>query len=215
MIGRGIIATLLVAAVIVWQHEPMATEPAPSSAVDPCSTYFHTDISNAGLVSCPAGDGHTLAEVGTGIDLWVKDFLGNPGAGIPGSDIWLIAAFGELALCGGSGSCDADAPTDALGFTTIRNTTIAAGGCSNYVCVVVQGMVVEDPANCSDPALAPIIVRSPDLDGDLDVDVTDFVMFATAWPPGSYDECVDLDLDGEVALRDLAYFALHFLHRCE
>ena len=218
MVRKGFIVAFLLMGIAAWQQDPMATEPAPSALVDPCSSHFNIDTQGVTLIVCPLGDGHSFEHVGAGIDLWVKDYLGNPIQGMPASDIWLIDCdpLGEMVLCGGSGSCDADAATDALGFTTIRNATIAAGGCADGISVVVQGMVVMDQGSaCAAPRCVAVSIRSPDLTGDLYVSIADLVTFAQAWPPHPYDGCADLDGDTEVALRDLAYLALHWQHTCE
>lgn len=54
--------------------------------------------------------------------------------------------------------------------------------------------------------------KSPDLDGDGDVDLADLARFATGYPPNPYMFCADYNCDGMVSLPDLAIFAIHFFH---
>ncbi len=52
--------------------------------------------------------------------------------------------------------------------------------------------------------------HSPDLDGNGEVAVVDFALFATAF--GTADVCSDFDCSGDVSIVDFALFATHFLH---
>jgi hypothetical protein len=213
-----LLALLLSTGVLAWQQGPMATETESTAVVDPCSSLAGMgEMPPASIVVCPRGDGHTLLEAGAWLYLEIKDAAGDPIWGIPGSDFWLVNVdpTGDMVLCGGSGSCDADSATNEMGFTTMRDATIAAGGCADWLSVIVQGMYIMEPYTCVNPLAFEIYVRSPDFDGDLTVDNNDLTTLLSAWPPLGYSACVDLDDDGEIALRDLAYFALHYNHSCE
>ena len=129
----------------------------------------------------------------------------------PDPDIWLIDVdLTDLVLCGGHRSSNADSATGPDGTTTMSLTTLAAGGCTDGVAVVIQGFVIVDPENCSVYQEHPIAVRSPDLDGSLTVDVVDLALFSMHFPPQAYDSCCDFDLNGVIDLVDLARFAQHF-----
>jgi len=61
-------------------------------------------------------------------------------------------------------------------------------------------------------AAAPGGHKSPDLNADTMVNITDLAIFASAWPPGPYMYCADYNCDGVIAIADLAIFAAHWLH---
>jgi hypothetical protein len=54
--------------------------------------------------------------------------------------------------------------------------------------------------------------KSPDLDWNGIVNIVDFAIFATAWPPGPYMFCADYDCNGIINIVDLALFAAHYMH---
>jgi hypothetical protein len=62
----------------------------------------------------------------------------------------------------------------------------------------------------------PLVLVSPDVNGDLAVDLGDFSMFAAGFPspPKLYDPRLDFDGDGVVNLADFSLFAQHWQHRC-
>jgi hypothetical protein len=176
---------------------------------DPCDP----DATSAGgcLFVCPQGDGVRLDDIGATIDIWVV-FDGVPVEGIPHNDIWVMGCdpLEQLSLCGGSQACSADGPTDSEGHTTISGT-IAAGGYSNGLDVVVSGIALYDKSTgCTTYLCLPVATRSPDINGDLLVDLTDLATFASVFTPGLYDERMDFNCDGAVGLIDLSMFAPHF-----
>ncbi|NIM20713.1 MAG: hypothetical protein GTO51_10880 [Candidatus Latescibacteria bacterium] len=172
----------------------------------------NSSASSAGghVLICPEGDGKTLSYAGATITVTLKDYNGDPIPGVPAADFWLIGCLDGINLCGGSRSINADHPTDANGQTTISGTIIG-GGCDDGLHVVALGILVGCP-----PTSLQIKVRSPDINGDLTVDLVDFVTFALGFPnpPNSYDECLDFNDDGVINLIDVALFALHFVHSC-
>ena len=167
-----------------------------------------TVITNGGLLmTCPAGDGQTLENIGGTITITVRSMCPEwpeplPIAGIPASDIWLWSE--GMILCGGSSSSNADGPTDSEGTTTISGS-VASGGYSQTVHVVVMGILLGEMTNLS--------VVSPDMNQDLIVDLSDFVEFSLAFLE-SYDIRADMNGDGSVNLLDFVLFAGHYLHSC-
>jgi hypothetical protein len=216
--GKLVVLSLIAAALLCWQVMPASVNSANSGIVDPCSS----SASSAGgcYVVCPQGDGPALNVLGPAlgdatISVTVKDQTGAAIAGIPAADLWLIGWTDNLALCGGAGSINASAATDANGQTTI-NGVLAAGGCDDGVVVVVQGTILVDPNDCSTPLCLPIDVRSPDGDGSLGVVSTDFTQFANAWVPlgGVYDKCMDFNCDSTIDSIDFTTFVNHWQHSC-
>jgi hypothetical protein len=216
--GKLVVLSLIAVALLCWQVMPASVDSANSGIVDPCST----SASSAGgcWVICPQGDGPPLnalspaAGDGT-IFVTVKDQTGAPVVGVPAADFWLLGWTDNVVLCGGSGSINATAATIGDGTTTIAGSW-GAGGCDNGVIVVVQSVVILDPNNWTTPLCLPVLVRSPDVDGSLAVDLVDFAMFGDHWQPAGkpYGECWDYDCDADVDLTDFAVFGGHWLHLC-
>jgi len=203
---------LLLLCLIVFLSGTSSRTPthASSGIYDPCSSYTHfLQPGTRCLITCPKGDGSSLAIGGNQIVVVSRDNTGQPIAGILASDYWLIGVS-ELSLCGGSGSIDADSNGNADGRTTISGK-LDAGGCSDEIMVVVTGVVIGCP-----PTRLAISVRSPDMDGDLYVGLTNFSRFGRAYPSTlqPYDSCCDFDCDGDVDLGDFSIFGQHWLHRC-
>jgi hypothetical protein len=211
--GKFVVLAVMAAALLSWQMMPAGVDSANSGIVDPCSS---TAASAGGCwLICPQGDGDALSTIGATISITVKDATGAAIAGIPASDFWVIGWNDNLALCGGSGSINADAASDANGDATISGS-LAAGGCDTGVQVVVQGTVIADPADWANPLCLSIVAVSPDYNKDLLVDIIDFSIFGPAFPspPNAYDPCLDYDCNGIIDIIDFSIFGQHYLHSC-
>jgi len=170
----------------------------------------HSTVSTQGgvLLACPSGDGPRLEDIGGTVSITVRSMCpGWPGplpiAGIPATDIWLWSD--GLVLCGGSSSSNADGPTDSEGQTTISGP-VASGGYAGTIHVVVMGILLGE--------LPTLTIVSPDIDGDLQVDLVDLAAFAVAYT-GAFDPRADMDGNGLLDLRDLSLFAAHWQHVCD
>ncbi len=199
---------------------------ATAGIIDPCGSTVEmfTDGLNQTLAvkcyfACPQGDTATFRSAGFWFAFLIKDLLGNPVGGLPATDFWLVDCdpAADLALCAGSASSNADSATNSNGRTTMSQTTLAVGGCVDFVQPVVQGLVFQDPASAP-PCQARcynLKVRSCDLNGDLKMDLIDLSSFAGKYPPQAYNKCADFDCNGVVNLQDLSNFALHYAgHKC-
>jgi hypothetical protein len=217
--GKFVVLTVIAAALLSWQIMPASVDTANSGIVDPCSsTAFTACPAPAGgcLYVCPQGDGPTLAQTGCVISVCAKDQTGTPIAGIPAADFWVEGCTGAMVLCGGSGSSNADSASSTNGCTTMSGA-VAAGGCDIGLIVVIQGVIVKDQATaCTTDKCLPIAIRSPDINGDLIVDIIDLSLFAVGYtsPPKPYDPCLDFNCDGLVDIIDFSIFAQHYLHVC-
>lgn len=170
-----------------------------------------TTVAGSGLV-CPSGDGGVLPDIA----VHIIDTNGIPIERILGCDFWLIDCdpLNDLALCSGSYSSNALDYTDTSG-NTIMHGPISGGGCAQGLSVVVMGLLVKDPAtSCTTDICLPITVHSPDIDGNLEVDLVDLSVLGQAWPPAPYSFCADLNDSGAIDLVDLVEFALHIGHGC-
>lgn len=165
----------------------------------------------AWAVNCPAGDGERLDEargdLGYDLDATItvilRDLNYDPIPNFPATDLWLETEDPQIVVCPGGTTADAD--TDSNGETTFSGP-FQAGGCGSGVRVMVNGMAI--PA-----APLDLTFVSPDLDGNLVVDLSDVVIFAMSYF-GAYDPCCDLRHDGTINLSDLVVLAMHLGHSC-
>jgi hypothetical protein len=194
---------------------------ASAGIIDPCNSECHIGLTLSGdncVLVCPGGDGDQISAkvAGGAIFITVRDGSNDPIPGIPATDFWLVDCdpLGEMVLCGGSASSNATAATSSAGETTMEGD-IAAGGCADGLSVIVQGFVIEQgtPPDCT-PICLGINVRSPDMNGDLAVNLLDFGLFGAAYPPNAYVKCADFDCSSTVDLLDFSAFGLHYNHSC-
>ncbi len=218
--GKLVVLSLIAAALLCWQVMPASVSTVNSGFVDPCSSSASIVGSGYCWVICPLGDAAALSSLSPAvgdatISVTVRDQTGAAIPGIPAADFWLIGWADALALCGGSGSINATAGSDVNGQTTI-NAAMFGGGCDEGVAVVVQGTIILDPANWTDPLCLDIKVRSPDGDGDLEVFSLDFTQFGNSWTAlgGVYDACMDFDCNSISNSIDFTVFGNHWQHIC-
>ena len=213
MILSGMIALAVTGALLLTGAPPFA-QTTPGLPV--------VNATGAGgcYVTCPAGDGDGLADIGAVITVTATDPTGAPIAGIPASDYWLIGCEDDIVLCSGSAAINADSASNSAGVTTISGRLVA-GGCDHSLVVVVQGIVATDPSGSGEWLCLPYDTKSPDITGnggvvDLVVDIVDLAALAMGYksPPKVYDACFDFNCDGSVGLIDFAIFAQHYLHNC-
>jgi hypothetical protein len=201
---------------------------ASAGIIDPCNSTCVISGTGGGtapwgLFICPAGDTNNwddqqgLPGSGDGFiaSLVIVELVtGDPIPNIPGSDFWVVDCdpVNDIALCGGSASTGADSTTNAAGATTIGGFGgTAGGGCANGASVIVQGSVLLDPATgCTTDLCKQILFRSPDITGDLAISLADLTTFSFSFPPNAYDQCCDMNVDGNITLADLSLFAFHF-----
>ncbi len=133
------------------------------------------------------------------ITLLLLDGNYNPVANFPSEDMWLESRDAGLIPCPGGTSADAN--TDAAGTTTWA-TPLHAGGHSQAITdVIVNGARLE---------LAPgleLSFNSPDINGDLMVDLTDVQLFVLDFF-SVFNFRSDFHRDGTVNLSDISHMAL-------
>lgn len=221
--GKLVFLSLIAAALLCWQVMPASVDTVNSGIVDPCSSSASIVGGPYCWIVCPQGDGPPLNALLPGpltgdatITVTVKDQTGTPIAGIPANDFWLVGCEGYIVLCGGAGSIDATAATDALGQTTINGSMAAgnldAGQCEDEIQVVVQGTPLQDVNNNCDPLCLAIKTRSVDLDANLEVRSGDFNRMVAGYVPigGTYDKCTDYDCSGDIFSTDFTRFVAHW-----
>jgi len=135
-------------------------------------------------------------------------YFGDPVYGYPREDMWLESSLGGLVLC--PGGSIADSNTDEQGRTTFSNP-VSGGGATDpdageQCLVVVNGVVC--PLEGLD-----IQFNSPDMNRDLQVNLTDVVIFVGIFT-GAYDYAADFFWDGVINLSDIVYLASGFGAAC-
>jgi hypothetical protein len=194
----------------------LALSPPPATAqsgvVDGCLSS--SSCWAGAIIVCPAGDGHALRDQGATIFGTAMDTQGFPIAAITPQDWWLIGCNDGLALCNGPSSIDADGITDTNGQASIGGA-IKAGGCDTGLTVILQGAVFLQSPGCTERECHPIAARSPDVNGDLIVDLVDFSIWAPSFLSAAAPACHDFSFDGVVDVVDFGIFGAHYLHSCQ
>ncbi|MBN1886006.1 MAG: hypothetical protein JW876_10860 [Candidatus Krumholzibacteriota bacterium] len=186
-----------------------------------CPSTWGVSCGGLRLSICPAGDFENIGEGcgGNGDFIWVEiyDGEGRPIQGVPVTDYWFGAVdpAEELVLC--ASPFTADSVTGANGRTTFSGP-VAGGGCvaTAGLWLSVRGTILLDEPACMTPHIEYITIVSPDLNGDLRVDLSDLAVFGfsyhtNAGEPG-YSPCCDFNDDGMIQLMDFAYFGEHYGH---
>ena len=183
---------------------------APAGIWDDTIEVTTAATETVSLLCVPDGSGRPLTEarmaqgftVDATIVVTLTDVLANPVVGYPAEDLWLESSLGGVAFCGYGAI--ADGPTGPDGSTTFT-APLACGGHSDSVAgerldVSVNGYV--RPGESVD-----ILINSPDLNGDLEVDLSDTILFCGIYLGGAYDYAADYAYDGALNLSDLVLFS--------
>jgi hypothetical protein len=172
-----------------------ATMAAPGWGV---SVYTLPNGGGTGLGECYTTGGVAIDAI---ITLTLLDSNADPIYLYPACDMWLETSLGGLKLCPG-GSC-ADGGTDHDGVTRFSNP-LFGGGYSDPLAgerciVIINGEALASPG-------FDIQFNSPDINGDLVVNLTDVVIFASDYY-GAYEYRSDFYFDGFVNLSDIVLLA--------
>ena len=139
------------------------------------------------------------------ITLWLRDANNDPVPNFPREDMWLVSEDGGLFLCP-AGSI-ADANTDGQGTAFWTQPLRSGGHSEGRTEVRVNGSPVELSSGVR------LGFNSPDINGDLTVNLTDVQIFTTDFY-GPFDFRSDFYRDGSVNLSDLAEMAHAFGAGC-
>jgi hypothetical protein len=153
----------------------------------------------------PDGSGPSLESSGATIfvQLWACPGEPVPAVGVPAQDMWLEAIGpGALALC--APGALADGPTDENGVATFSQALAGGGWTTDGVTVHYDNVVSPVPN---------VRIVSPDIDGNLEVDITDFSAFGRSF--GRTDAPhLDFVHDGVIDLADFSVFMQAYGTRC-
>lgn len=194
---------------------------APASARAGIPPLFWQEVSTAEtaapagtqpvLYNVPDGSGASFTQariingviVNATITLHMRDDGLNPIVGVPAVDMWLekeiVANTGNFVPC--LGGTLADGPTDVDGVARWTQPLRAGGWSTSRTLVVVWGSALATNTG--------LVLRhnSPDLNGDLVVDLADVPLFAADFMNRSNAFRSDLHFDGVVNLSDIAPLA--------
>jgi hypothetical protein len=155
----------------------------------------------------PGGNGPTLANEGLTISVHVEDSGSVPIPGYPFQDIWWDDnGTGDLAMC--QGGSVADGNTDGNGDTTIGGAAAGGGWTQAGVQVYLAGVGIT-----GSPSLL-IDVNSPDISGDLSVNLVDLGTFSNDFNNPAYNFRSDFTCDLTENLADVGRFAIHNGETC-
>lgn len=135
------------------------------------------------------------------VTVTLKDGNGAPVFLYPFEDIWMETSAGGMVAC--PGGTTADGSTNVNG-QTVFISELAAGGFSapgEQAVVVVSGAPLVG-------SNLDILFNSPDISGDLQVNLSDITLFGGMLAPGAaYDYAGDFYFDGTVNLSDIVLFS--------
>jgi len=165
------------------------------------------------LMVVPDGSGNPFTEahdeqgniVDATITLYLRDGWGTAIVNFPHEDMWLESADGGVVSC--VWGMIADQNTDINGMTMWANPPIAGGHSQGPVIVFVNGSPL-----LSNSGL-PLEFTSPDINGDLVVNLQDLSILAPDYFTG-YSFRSDLNGDGYLNLSDIYLFSLHLGAHC-
>jgi hypothetical protein len=145
------------------------------------------------LLLRPNGAGNTLGAIGCTVTVTVLDATGTPIAGYPFQDIYLDdPGTGEITLC--QGGSTADTNTNASGVALITGAIAGGGWTQNGLQVYLAGVGIG--------SALPINANSPDINGDLTVNLGDVGDFSADFG-GPYNFRSDFQFDLFVNLGDV------------
>jgi hypothetical protein len=129
--------------------------------------------------------------------------FGNPVPNYPKEDIWLEDLFGGIVFP--VGGTIPDENTDEFGVTYWTQPLHAGGYAEpvdgNQFVINVSGWILHSPA------LSDFRANSPDINGDLMVNLVDIARFASAYFARPYDYATDFNFDGLNNLEDIVILA--------
>lgn len=133
------------------------------------------------------------------ITLFLKDAGDQPIANFPREDMWLESRDSGLMMC--RAGTIADANTDALGMTQWRNPLHAGGHSQALTDVFVNGSTLELADGLS------LSFNSPDINGDLVVNLTDVQQFSSDFFDNVFYFRSDFHRDEIINLSDVGKLA--------
>ena len=163
----------------------------------------------------PDGSGDLLSEAflpdGSRVDGMITVIVLN-GDGTPYSaycqeNIWVMDQGGGLSFCP-NGNLPIS-QTDSNGFTQFTRRFFGGGASSGLLQVYLHGAALRSVSGMA------VRFNSPDMNGDLAVDLSDVPLFAADFVSGVYAYRSDFHHDGQINLSDLVRMAGALGARCQ
>lgn len=159
--------------------------------------------SSLSLRLCPQGDWDTL-----GVTIQVRGADSTYTAGIPRNSIYLTPSYNTTVFCD-QDTMFAENDTDSLGTSEIFCSNMSACDSITLWCRV-KGMRSRNALR--------VAARSPDLQLDMKVDVSDLPVFGGSYGKcqgqQGFSPCCDFNYDGCCNLMDYAFLGTHYGHAC-
>jgi len=130
------------------------------------------------------------------VTLTLVDGTPTPIFNYPFEDMWIESNDPAMAICPGGSTADAN--TDANGQTTFSGALFAGFNGAGLVVVINGDALEQQPLD--------FLFNSPDMNGDLVVNLTDVVLFAGVYY-GAYEYAADFYWDGVINLSDIVLLA--------
>lgn len=189
----------------VWDVQCAVTEPVCILVVpDGSGTTFSAARTINGNV----------VDASVAVLVWLIDEYGpiGPLAGFQAYYLTIQAPDGLTRGCSQAYVAAADHDTDQQGWTQF-SLAPRAGGWSQDL---LEIYVVDDPASSMGSIIPPLPIyfNSPDIDGNLQIDLVDVALFAQDYFSGSHPFRSDFVWNGTIDLADLAILAEHFGAGC-
>lgn len=175
----------------------------PAGFAPPATILVVPDGSGPPLSQARSLAGHVVDAT---IRVLARDETGLPEPGVATAGLTLTWSGGSVAACGGA-LC-ADHLTLADGSTEFALPLRAGGHSQGPVRLLIWG----GPVFTNDGL--PLQVNSPDLNGDLEVNLQDVPLFAQDFFGGTYNFRSDLHYDGVVNLSDIVPLVQHLGAGC-
>ena len=212
MFNRRLLSLVLITG-LVMALASLAWAGVPDPGKSDCAVV---DLSGGGAVAfemtiTPAGSAKSMFELDFEVVVHVRDANGLAIPNYPLADIWLDdPGTGLIVLCQGGSTADAD--TDGNGMATLSGAISGGGGSTTGMAVYVSGVAVTLNADGTGGISLPINVNSPDLTGDLAVDISDIGVFSGDLV--TYDFRSDYTHDGLVDISDIGLFSTWMNETC-
>ncbi len=139
----------------------------------------------------------------------ILDWNMDPVVNYPFEDIWVQTTMDGVTFCTGGNVADTD--TDVDGSTTFTMPFFGGGASDPAAGEELELFLNGSPVLT---ATLPVYLLSPDLDGNLQVNLSDVILFAESYFSGVYDFAIDFQHDGTLNLSDLIVFVRYLNSNC-